>query len=252
MTPAAHGSSGSSPLDAEDFSALAASRHSVRSFLPDPVPQDVLDAVLDDARQAPSWSNTRPFMLALASGERAERLKAAYVAEYDATLPVQHGKRGALARLIVSGRAPNGDYRPWAPYPKDLLPHSQEVGTALYRHLGIAREDRAARDEAGRANCRAFGAPVMGFVLIHKKFAPVSALDAGLMLQTLFLSAQAHGLGSCPLGVLAIWRRPLDAEFDVPKDYALITGFALGYASNEPVNSFRAERRPVRLLQPRR
>ena len=253
--PVSTGSAGAEPAgtetaSAEAFSALAASRHSVRSFRPDPVPQEVLDAILDDARQAPSWSNTRPFMLALASGPRAERLRAAYVAELDRALPVMRKQRGALARLVLTGKAPDGDYRPWAPYPKDLLPHSQKVGKALYTHLGIARGDRA--EEAARASCRAFDAPVVGFVLIHKGLMPFAALDAGLMLQTLFLSAKAHGVDSCPLGVLASWRRPLDAEFDVPKSYRLVTGFALGYASDHPVNDFRAERRAVNLVRPRR
>ena len=246
------GAAGVEPASAEAFSALAASRHSVRSFRPDPVPQEVLDAILDDARQAPSWSNTRPFMLALASGPRAERLRAAYVTEFDRTVPVMRKQRGALARLVLTGQAPDGDYRTWAPYPKDLLPHSQKVGKALYTLLGIARGDRAAREEAARASCRAFDAPVMGFVLIHKGLMPFAALDAGLMLQTLFLSAKAHGVDSCPLGVLATWRRPLDAEFDVPKSYRLITGFALGYASDHLVNDFRAERRAVTLARPRR
>lgn len=255
--PVSTGSAGAEPAgtetaSAEAFSALAASRHSVRSFRPDPVPQEVLDAILDDTRQAPSWSNTRPFMLALATGPRAERLRAAYVAELDRALPVMRKQRGALARLVLTGKAPDGDYRPWAPYPKDLLPHSQKVGKALYTHLGITRGDRAAREEAARAACRAFDAPVMGFVLIHKGLMPFAALDAGLMLQTLFLSAKAHGVDSCPLGVLATWRRPLDTEFDVPKSYRLVTGFALGYASDHPVNDFRAERRAVNLVRPRR
>ena len=90
-------------MDAASFSDLAASRHSVRDFRPDPVPAAVLDKILDDARQAPSWSNTRPFMLALATGERADRLRAAYVREFDKTLGVQHKERGALAKLALNG-----------------------------------------------------------------------------------------------------------------------------------------------------
>ena len=74
---------------------------------------------------------------------------------------------------------------------------------------------------------------------------------SGLMLQTLFLSAKAHGVDSCPIGVLAAWRSPLDAEFDVPGNYNLITGFALGYASDAKINEFRAERRPVRMVPAR-
>ena len=153
-----------------------------------------------------------------------------------------------MARLVLSGRAPDGDYRTWAPYPAELLPHSQAVGGQLYAHMGIARDDREARDAATRRNCEAFGAPIIGFVLIHKGLMPFAALDAGIMLQTLFLSAKAHGVDSCPLGVLATWRRPFDAEFEAPADYGLITGFALGYASDAPVNDFRAERRAVRLV----
>ena len=235
-------------MNPEAFSDLATARHSVRDFRPDPVPSQVLDAILDDTRQAPSWSNTRPFMVAMATGERADRLRSAYIAEFDATLPFQHKEPGAMARLVLSGKAPDGDYRTWAPYPAELLPHSQAVGGRLYAHMGIARDDREARDAAARRNCEAFGAPVIGFVLIHKGLMPFAALDAGIMLQTLFLSAKAHGVDSCPLGVLATWRRPFDAEFEAPADYHLITGFALGYASDAPVNDFRADRRPVRLV----
>ena len=117
--------------------------------------------------------------------------------------------------------------------------------------MGIGRKDREARDAAARRNCEAFGAPVIGFVLVHEGLMPFAALDAGIMLQTLFLSAKAHGVDSCPLGVLATWRRPFNAEFEAPSDYRLITGFALGYASEAPVNDFRAERRPVRLVPSR-
>ena len=238
-------------MNPDAFSELAAARYSVRDFRPDPVATEIVEEILEDTRQAPSWSNTRPFMLALATGERADRLRAAYIAEFDVTLPVQHKKRGAMVRLALSGKAPDGDYRTWAPHPADLLPHSQAVGSQLYAHMGIARDDRKARDAAVRRNCEAFGAPVIGFVLVHKGLMPFAALDAGIMLQTLFLSAKAHGVDSCPLGVLATWRRPFDAEFEAPADYRLITGFALGYASDAPVNDFRAERRPVRLVPAR-
>ena len=94
----------------------------MRGFRPDPVPQEVLDAVLDDTRQAPSWPNTRPFMLALATGPRVEGLRAAYVAELDRAVPVMSKQRGALARLILTGKAPDDDYRPWEPLPQGPAP----------------------------------------------------------------------------------------------------------------------------------
>lgn len=239
------------PRPAVSFSELAASRFSARSFRPDPVPQEVLDAILADAAAAPSWSNTRAFMVALATGQRADRLRSAYTAAFDRTLGVQHRQRGAMAKLVLTGGVPDGDFKVWAPYPRELRPHQVQVAKELYGHLGIERHDRAARDAWNRRNCQAFGAPVMGFVLVHEGMLPFCAMDAGLMLQTLLLAARARGVDSCPIGVLAAWRGPFDAEFDAPAHYKLITGFALGYADDAPVNAFRAQRRPVRLVEPR-
>lgn len=48
-------------------------------------------------------------------------------------------------------------------------------------------------------------------------YAAFSAQDAGILLHTILLSAQARGIDSCPLGELATWRHPVDSEFDVPE-----------------------------------
>jgi nitroreductase len=236
---------------AEDFSALIRSRRSVRSFRPDPIPDDILDAVLDDARHAPSWSNTRPYCLAVASGERADRLRQAYAAEFDAALPLYHRRPGAMLKAALTGSLPDGDFKTWGRYSDDLRPASVAVGRGLYQHLGIARGDRAGRDAWNRRNCEFFGAPTAVWVFVHDTLLPFSAHDAGLMLQTLMLAAQARGLGSCALGVLATWRGPIDVEFAVPEHYKLVTGLALGYPSDDPVNDFRAEHPPIRLAASR-
>ncbi|MGV8850512.1 MAG: nitroreductase [Propionibacteriaceae bacterium] len=230
----------------EAFSTVVRDRHSVRDFLPDPVPQSVLDEILDDARYAPSWSNTRPYCLAVASGERLERLRVAYLRAFDASLGLQHRKPRALMEGLLLRRGwPDADFRTWGRYPRTLRERSVKVGKALYAHLGIDRGDRPARDAQARRNCEFFGAPTVLWVFVHEDLLPFSAHDAGLMLQTLMLSAQAHGIGSCALGVLATWRHPIDAEFQIPKHYKLITGLALGHPSPDAVNDFRAEHPPI-------
>lgn len=229
-----------------DFAALARVRRTVRDFLPDPVPRAVLDAVLADAREAPSWSNTRPYIVAVASGDQTERLRAAYLRAFDRALPlVRRNPKALLQALLFRRGYPDADFKTWRPYPPQLRERSVKLGKALYGHLGIERGDRAARDAQNRRNCEFFGAPTVLFVFAHRKLLPFSAHDAGLMLQTLMLSAAANGLASCPLGVLATWRHPVDAEFEIPKDYRLLTGLALGYASDAKVNEFRAEHPPL-------
>ena len=226
----------------EAFSKVVRNRYSVRDFLPVPVPKVVLDEILDDARHAPSWSNTRPYIVAIATGERLESLRAAYVRAFDASLGLQHRRPWAVVKgLLLRQGWPDADFRTWGRYPDGLRERSVKVGKSLYAHLGIARGDRASRDAQARRNCEFFGAPTVLWVFVHERMLPFSAHDAGLMLQTLMLSAQARGVGSCALGVLATWRHPIDAEFEVPEHYKLITGLALGYPSAEAVNDFRAE-----------
>jgi nitroreductase len=44
-----------------DFMELVSSRHSVRDFLPDPIPEDVMDDILEAGRLAPSAQNRQPW-----------------------------------------------------------------------------------------------------------------------------------------------------------------------------------------------
>jgi len=52
------------------------------------------------------------------------------------------------------------------------------------------------------------------------------------------LSAHARGLATCAQGALAAWAGPVRAAFDVPKDYRLICGLSLGYASGDAINGY--------------
>jgi len=235
----------------KDFNELIQARYSVRDFRPEPIPADVLAAILDDARHAPSWSNTRPYLLAVASGEQADRLRAAYLARFDESLDLRHRKRGAFLRAWLRRTLPDGDFRTWKRYPDELRTRSVKVGVGLYQHLGIVRGDRDGRDAHARHNLAFFGAPTVAFLLVHEDLLPFSAHDGGLMLQTLMLSATAHGVGSCAMGELATWRGPLEAEFELDPAYKLLTGLALGYPSDAPVNQFRAEHPPVPLAPSR-
>ena len=72
----------------------------------------------------------------------------------------------------------------------------------------------------------------------HGDLGTFAALDAGIMLQTLMLSAQSHGLATCAQGALATWGSPVRDEFDIPAGYKLLCGLSMGYASDHNVNAF--------------
>ena len=105
----------STDFAALNFSALTASRRSIRAYTAQQIPQDILDAILKDATTAPSWSNTRAFRVALATGERADRLREEYVRRFNQTLDIQHHKRFATIKTALKRELPDGDFPVWKP-----------------------------------------------------------------------------------------------------------------------------------------
>ncbi|MBI2852740.1 MAG: nitroreductase family protein [Chloroflexi bacterium] len=50
-------------------------RKSIRAFKPDPVPREVLEKIMGSAIRAPSWANTQPWDIVIASGEQLKAIR---------------------------------------------------------------------------------------------------------------------------------------------------------------------------------
>ena len=230
-------------LTPEIWEQFVASRRTTRDFLSTPIPQDLLDQILTDAMTAPSWSNTRPYLVGIASGEKLNRISAAFLARWaKAAQALRGGVWGKIKLLITRFGLPQSDYKVNRKYPEELRPRSGRVGAELYGLLGIEREDHEARQAQWAKNYEFFGAPTSLFIFTHSGLGEYSVSDAGLFMQNLMLSAHARGLGTCAQGASALWAPPVRAEFDVPKGYKLLCGIAIGYPSDHKVNSFEANR----------
>lgn len=228
---------------AKDFSDFLASRHSTRDFLPTPIPQEILDQILKDALTAPSWSNTRPFKVAIATGEQRERISREFLSRWNVLSKIM--RKGILSKLrILYSRygLPTSNRTIAKPYPSELKPRAERLGKELYEVFGVTRGDTTARNAQWAKNYSFFGAPVEIFVFIHKNLHIFAASDAGLMMQNLILSAHAKGLGTCAQGAVGIWEDVVRKEFEISKDYRLLCGIALGYPSESAVNDFAANR----------
>lgn len=230
-------------LSGQEISNFLASRRSTRDFLPTPIPQELLEQVLTDALTAPSWSNTRPFMIAVAEGEVKERISEEFQKRWAyLSKQLKSGIIGKIRLLITRYGLPTSNRIISKPYSKDLQPRAMRLGADLYGHYGIKREDREARDNWWAANYKFFGAPTELFVYVHKSLGIYAANDAGLMMENLILSAHGHGLGTCPQGAVGIWDDVVRKEFDIPKNYRLLCGVAIGYPSSSNANAFKANR----------
>jgi len=232
------------------LSQLIRTRRSVRDFLPQTIPETVLNEVLADANWSPSWSNTQPYRIAIASGVVRARLSKELCTLFDLVMAVQNaGVLGKLRLLLTRRGLPDGDFSTQFSYPDDLQAQRRATGAGLYDVLGIGRKDRAARDRQMRRNFEFFGAPTAIFVFAHKGLREFSILDTGIFLNTLMLSAHAHGLATCAQGALATWAGPIRAEFKIPAPYQLICGLSMGYAADAAVNQFNPGRNDAKALQ---
>lgn len=93
----------------EQFHQLVAGRRSIRRFTDQPIPQEILQAILEAARWSPSWANTQCWEVVVI-GE--ERLKSGLASLLSPKNPVAIALGRGPVTLAISGRTGrSGFYR---------------------------------------------------------------------------------------------------------------------------------------------
>jgi len=206
------------------------SRLSCRAFLPRPVAQATLVAILEGAKRAPSGGNLQPWHVYALSGEPLRR----FLAEIRGALP-EH---------------PRGEGAEYDVYPKQLtdpyLARRFRCGEDLYATIGVPREDKAARLRQFARNYELFGAPSVLFFAIDRQMGLGQWADLGMFMQTVMLLAREHGLHTCAQEAWAVWHRRIENFLSIPPNLMFFCGMALGYADDSaPINTLRTERAPL-------
>jgi nitroreductase len=112
--------------------------------------------------------------------------------------------------------------------------------------MGVVPGDEAERSASMRRNFEFFGAPVVVYLCLHKDLTPWSYFDLGLFAQSLMLAAMEYSVGSVVAVNLVAYPDIIREELDVPEDYTVMIGIALGYEDPDDVNNqVRSIRRPV-------
>lgn len=215
--------------EAKLFDDVVRSRHSVRSFRPDPVPDAILRSVLEDAQRSPSNCNTQPWETHIVSGSKRDALSRALLAADEAG-------RFSLDFSFAPDDFP-GVYRE----------RLKAQGADYYQALGIAREDREQRRTTMLRNLDFFGAPHAAFL-----FMPVVgdnvrvAGDVGMYAQTFLLSLTAHGLGGIPQTILGSYADTTREVLGIDPSLKLLFGVSFGYPDKTLIGStYRIGKLPI-------
>ncbi|MHA6642029.1 nitroreductase [Mesorhizobium sp. A623] len=206
------------------------SRRSVRAFLPDPVEDDAIRAILEVAARAPSGTNMQPWRAYVTKGAVKQRISDA---------------------ILSSGiRAEKAEWDEYKYYPDQFFDPYQARrranGFGLYGALGIGRREVAKMRAQHDRNFVFFDAPVGMIFTIDRRLNKGSWIDYGMFLQNIMIAARARGLHTCPQAAFAPYHRQIRPILEISDEEIVVCGLALGYEdTSKPENSFRTEREPL-------
>ncbi len=212
------------------FDDVILGRRSIRGYKPDPVPRALIEEVLTLAMRAPSSMNTQPYHFYVLTGAALDRIRAGNTERMVAGVP--------HSREFRTGEAFAGRHR------------ERQIGVAkqLFAAMGIARDDKDARQDWVLRGFRQFDAPVCVIITYDRDLAGSddTAFDCGAVATALVNAAWSRGLGAV-INSQGIMQSPVVRDHaGIPDDQVIMKSIALGW----PDETFRANgvvsgRRPV-------
>ena len=198
------------------------SRHSTRAFLSTPVEREKLDAVLAAAVHSPSWANTQPWEIFVATGNTLERIKKGYQKKY-------------AEKVAGTPETP----RP-IEWPEAAQKRTQQLRSDMARDCGDAVK------EFGVLNQTMFNAPMVVYICMDKILSEWSLYDIGAYSQSFMLAAHEQGLSTIPAITLTLYPDILRRELKIPDNFKITIGIAVGYSDKEHgINKFVSSRSPL-------
>lgn len=207
------------------FERLAGARRSCRSFLPESLPEDLIDQILTTAQRAPSWNNVQPWQILVTRDDGTARFRQMMLAKANAADPAR--------RDFPFPREYAGDY----------LQRRRSCGFQLYAAIGIQRGDKAAYAAQTMRNFAFFGAPHVAIVTTEEALGVYGAVDCGGYVSHFMLAAASLGVGTIAQGALAEYAADIRDYFSLPDSRRVVCGISFGWPDHShPANSFATER----------
>ncbi len=205
-------------------------RHSVRAFTHRPVSREQIETAIDYARYAASSKNMQPWHLAICQGDMLKPLST------------------DLIKVIYDGESPVAELgeAKERPIPALYMDRARQCGYSLFKHKGIAREDKDKRLDHWAENYRFFGASTIIIFYYDLKLPIHCLIDMGIFLERLMEGLQQQGLASCPQASLTSFPDVLEKHIKMPSELSPIFGLSIGYEDQKnSVNEFRTDKLPL-------
>ena len=197
-------------------------RSSVRAFKDEPVPRQLLEQVLSDARKAPSAINMQPWEVHMVLGEERKRLSRRLLRSYK-------------ERALTCGPGAT------QPIPDHFMQRARDCADAMTPLAEQMGSDFKTYINEGSLNF--YNAPAVALVFLDECFPPERMTDIGSFTAYLVLSAAGHGLVSCPIGLVTSYEDEVKDQLNIPETKTLVISVALGRPDPlGSINEFKSER----------
>lgn len=203
-------------------------RKSIRGFLPDPVPKDILAKVLELALRSPSAENGQPWEMTVVTGEALDNIRHENVRKLNARDPFNPEVQMHIHAGVYKQR-------------------HMVLAAQLYGLMDIAREDREKRIAWVQRGFRFYDAPAAIILTASNSLdESPTQFDLGCLAQTVCLSALGHGLGTCIAGQGVLYPEVARRFCRIPDTERIVMAIAIGYPDPEfPANALESTREPL-------
>jgi nitroreductase len=201
-------------------------RKSIRGYLPDPVPQEIIRAILETALRSPSAVNNQPWEFTIVTGEVLDKIRHENVESLLAGVPA-YDRTSRYAGVFKQRRV--------------------ELAKDIFALMDIKRDDEVKRKEWSHRGFRFFDAPVAIIISVDKSLdGSWSLFDIGAISQTICLAAMHYGIGTCIEDQGVKFHSVLRKHALIPENQDIIIGIALGYPDPDfPANQLSSRREPL-------
>jgi nitroreductase len=214
----------------QTYAEVVLGRRSIRGYLDTPVPRALIEEVLTLAMRSPSSMNTQPYHFHVITGEPLDRIR-----------------KGNTER-ILAGEPDSREFRRGEAFAG--VHRDRQVGCAiqLFEAMGIARDDKEARQDWVLRGFRQFDAPVCVIITYDRELSGSddTPFDCGAVTTALVNAAWSRGLG-CVINSQGIMQSPVVREHaGIPDDQVIMKAVALGWPDPDfPANPVKIVRRSV-------
>ncbi len=205
-------------------------RKSIRGYKKDPVPQKILQEILEVATRAPSADNSQPWEITVITGKVLKDVAEANVEALNSGRPV----------------APDVSHKPYEGIYRE---RQIGVGKKIFELMAISREDKEKRKEWVKRGFRFFDAPAAFILAADESLDPTrAASDIGGIAQTICLAALEYGLGTCIISQGVLYADIVKQFTGIPKTKNLYWSITIGYPDWEfPANQIKTDREPLQV-----